>query len=115
MKSWVDNSNLPVLLMKYEDMWTNPFETFKKALKFVYNKVDENKLTKAIKESSFEKIKEQEKQHGFKEKSAKSKEFFRNGKSGSWKQELSSKQVGKICEYHGAVMDRFGYLTKKIK
>lgn len=112
VESWLDESNLSVSVMKYEDMLMNPFETFKKALKFVYNDVDDNKLIKALEESSFEKIKEQENKDGFKEKSAKSQSFFRQGKAGTWRQELTSKQIMEICNDHRGVMRRFGYLPK---
>ncbi len=113
VRSWLDNSDLSVLLMKYEDMLSNPFETFKKALKFVYNDVDENKLIKAIEDSSFQKIKEQELEKGFKEKNQKSASFFRKGKVDSWRDELTEKQIQIICSNHKETMRRFNYLPEE--
>jgi hypothetical protein len=111
--SWVENPGFNICILKYEDMKQNPFETFEKAVKFSGLDHGTDEIQKAIDLSSFEELQRQEKENGFKEKSSPSKLFFRKGKIGSWKEELSDKQVEQIIKDHGQVMRRFGYLDEK--
>ncbi|MFW5656027.1 MAG: sulfotransferase domain-containing protein [Bacteroidota bacterium] len=112
VESWVDNSKLPLIVIRYEDMLLKPFETFEKALKFAGLQVDAEKIEQAIDFSSFEQLTSQEKKHGFKEKSPKSEAFFRKGKMGDWKETLTGEQVQKIIQEHHAVMKRFDYIPE---
>lgn len=113
VKSWTEQSSLPVHIIKYEDMITRPFETFKKAIqKLNLNKTGED-ISRAIQYSNIKELQKQESEKGFSEKSPKSGSFFRKGKTGSWKEELSQSQVNQIIRDHHEVMQRFGYLNFK--
>jgi len=94
-------------------MKQNPLDTFEKAVKFSGLKYDKKQIQKAIELSAFENLQNQEKEKGFREKSAASKAFFRKGKIGSWREELNSEQVKQIISDHGGIMQRFGYLDEK--
>jgi aryl sulfotransferase len=109
--TWVDDSGLPLMVLRYEDMLNNPVESFEKVIRFLNLKCSQEKLLKAIENTSFEKLSKQEEQFGFKEKSIKAAKFFRKGKAGSWKEELSPEAVNKIITDHQIIMKRFGYLT----
>jgi hypothetical protein len=39
--------------------------------------------------------------------------FFRKGKVGEWREELTEDQVKAILDEHWAVMKRFGYIDEK--
>ena len=67
-------------------------------------------ILKALELSSFEELQRQEKEHGFKEKSPSSDMFFRKGEVGSWREELTQKQVKHVIQDHKEVMRRFNYL-----
>ncbi len=109
VKSWTEQSILPVYIVKYEDMVTHSFETFKKAIqKLNLNKTDED-ISRAIQYSNIKELQKQEKEKGFSEKSSKSVSFFRKGKIGSWKDELNQKQANRIIYDHKEVMEQFGY------
>jgi hypothetical protein len=110
VKSWVDTSGLRLKVIRYEDMKTNPFETFKAAIAFAGMPCDDEKIEKALKFSDFNILQQQEEEKGFKEKSPKSKSFFRKGITGSWKTELSPALVNQIICDHREMMERFGYL-----
>ncbi len=111
VKSWTEQSILPVHIIKYEDMITHPFETFKKAIqKLNLNKTDED-ISRAMQYSNIKELQKQENEKGFSEKSSKSVSFFRKGKPGSWKEELNQSQVKQVIRDHNEVMQRFGYLN----
>lgn len=107
--SWVDQSGLPVLVMRYEDMITDTLAVFKDAMKFSGIEATDEKIRKSIEFSSFENIQKQEKEKGFREKATKSESFFRKGISGDWKNVLTSEQIDKIVSRHQKMMERFGY------
>jgi len=111
--SWIDNKNIPVCVLRYEDMLKNPIETFTRAVLFTGLKYNLGEIERAINLSSFERLQKQEKEKGFKEKNQHSDSFFRKGKIGSWKEELNEKQVKNIIMNHRQTMIRFKYLNEK--
>ena len=112
VRSWVEQNELPLRLVRYEDLVHQPTETFGSIVRFIDEKAWEaTRLEKAIQFSSFDELKKQETLHGFKEKDQYMKRFFRNGKVGSWRTELTPEQIERIVSDHAEVMCRFGYLT----
>ena len=71
-------------------------------------------LELAIERSSFEELKKQEDEEGYKEKPDSAPRFFRSGKAGEWRHELTPAQVTKIVRDHHEQMRRFGYLTQEL-
>ena len=109
VKSWM-NSGLNVHFIHYEDLIKEPFQTFSKALGFLGLQFPESAILQAISDASIEKLRKSEETSGFIEKLQSCNVFFRNGKSGNWKTELTENQVAKIVTDHGEVMQLFGYL-----
>ncbi len=109
VKSWVDDSNLPLLVIRYEDMHANTFNTFKKAVTFIGLQASDDEIKTAIEKSRFENLKKQEEERGFREKNIKSECFFRKGLTGDWKNALNSRQINDIIRNHKKIMKRFGY------
>ena len=72
-------------------------------------------LVTGIERSSFENLKKQEAQSGFKEKPEKAEQFFREGKAGQWREQLSRRQVRRIVQDHNIQMKRIGKLTDELK
>ena len=58
----------------------------------------DDQLQLAIDRSSFEVLKKQEEESGFKEKPEKAERFFREGKAGQWQEKLSRRQVRRIVQ-----------------
>ena len=62
-KSWIENKNFPVLTIRYEDLQSETFTTFKKVLDFINNltnskkSIDRDKAKEAIRNCDFEKLK----------------------------------------------------------
>jgi hypothetical protein len=110
VKSWTEQKDIPILVMRYEDMLEDTYAEFKKAIDFLKLDFNEKKFIKAIENSSFKTLSEIEDKEGFKEKPLKAKKFFNKGKSGVWKSVLSQKQTESIIEKHKEQMIKFSYL-----
>jgi len=110
VQSWTSFTGFPVVVLKYEDMLSHPQESFGKMLTHLGIPIDQDRLDKAIRFSSFKELKKQEKKTGFSEKPEHAKSFFASGKSDQWKTALSPDLVDRICSEHGETMKKFGYL-----
>jgi len=112
VKSWVNESNLPVLVLRYEDMKGDTFNTFRKATDFIGINATDAEIKQALKYSDIKEMQRQEAEKGFNEKPANAASFFRKGIVGSWKTELPSELVRSICKNHREIMIQFGYLDE---
>jgi hypothetical protein len=109
-ESWTNTEvPFPVLVLRYEDMLHDTLKTFSKAVTFMGLEKTAQEIEKAIHESRFEKLKEQEEKRGFMEKNRKSESFFRSGKAGGWKNELTPQQIRSIVDNHRTVMEKYCY------
>ena len=108
--SWVDAPGLNCHVIRYEDMLHDPITTFTEAARFLQQPDDPARIEKAIRFSDFKVLSQQEAEKGFKERPPKTERFFRQGKSGDWRDKLSPQQVEGIIAHHDSVMRRFGYL-----
>lgn len=110
VQSWTQDTGAETLVLRYEDMLDNPLKTFRKLVSFLGQKRDPVRLKKAIRFSSFEQLKSQEKQGGFVEKYEHARSFFRQGQKNQWREKLTDEQVKKIIDSHAEQMARFNYL-----
>lgn len=111
VETWLDQTVMPVHLMRYEDMIANPFNTFKETLEFAGIIRSDAEIDSAIEATSFEKLQSQEAEKGFKEKGSKTAAFFRKGKVGSYRESLTEAQINQVVRDHEVVMKRLSYLT----
>ena len=112
VQSWTANPEDRILVLRYEDMLANPLKEFRKVTGFLGLSKDPNRLKKAIRFSSFDQLKAQEKKRGFAERHENARSFFRRGRQNQWRDKLSDEQVQRIIDTHGAQMARFKYLPK---
>jgi len=110
VNSWTIQKEIPVLVLRYEDMLENTFKVFKNAAEFINLEIDDDRIKKAIEFSSFKELKKQESEVGFKEKPYKTKSFFKTGKAGVWKETLTEEQIEKIINNNKDVMKKYNYL-----
>jgi len=96
-KSWVHNKlNIPVCLIKYEDMIKNTLEELKKIIKFIAKiqkvknfKFDDEKGKKAVDQSSFQSLSALESLEGFSE-AREGRKFFHLGEQNDYRKILPS-------------------------
>lgn len=117
VESWVsapaEHPAYPVLIVRYEDMLEKPFETFRHVAHAMTGKCDDDLLQRSIEASSFDRVKEQERESGFLECSEKADRFFRSGKS-EWRDVLTPDQIERIERDHGKTMQKLGYPVHEV-
>ena len=109
--SWTTQSDFPVLVIRYEDLLSDPFSEFKRAVLFSGLIFSDEEIKRAIKFSDFEEVSRQEEMNGFDERPSKSVKFFRCGRSGQWKQQLTAEEKKRIESGNREAMKRYGYLS----
>lgn len=111
--SWIDAPSLRCEVVRYEDMLHQPLATFTRAAAFLQLPADPERVEKAIRFSDFQELARQETEKGFRERPYHTEQFFRQGKSGDWREKLSPEQVARLIADHSEVMRRFGYLDEQ--
>jgi hypothetical protein len=107
--SWTRVQRQAIYVMRYEDMLEKPLETFGGLARHLLFQPSEEQLSRAVALPSFDVLRRQEDEKGFRERSQKAERFFREGRAGQWRSALSEAQVGAIVGAHEAQMRRFGY------
>lgn len=110
--SWTATPHPAMHVMRYEDMVEKPAEAFAGLVAFLKLPPDADRLEKAIAFSSFDEVRNQEGSTGFSEASAKAERFFRGGKTGGWRRELTPEQVQAVVDGHRVQMARFDYVPE---
>jgi len=108
--SWCEAPGLKRHIVRYEDMLDDPNAAFAAIAGFLGVDAPRARLRRAIRFSTFEEVKKQERRHGFREKSRSSEAFFRAGRAEQWRQALSPARVERLVQAHREVMQRFDYL-----
>lgn len=105
---WLEQTDVPVSLVRYEDLQESPEDTVARVLLECGVPVVRERVAAAVAATRFSALRAQEEQHGFRE-SMLHLPFFRRGESDSWREELSPDQINRVLESHGDVMHQLGY------
>jgi hypothetical protein len=108
---WLDQADLPVHLIRYEDLQADTAGVFRNALAFAGIAISHEEAERATRFADFGELRKQEAERGFREapRAQTGGGFFRRGVSGAWLDELSAAQVTRIEADHAAMMMRLGY------
>jgi hypothetical protein len=109
--SWVDEPGLRLHLVRYEDLQADPIAGFTGVVRFCGLDDDAVRIARAVDFSRFERLQQQEAEHGFAVKTPRAASFFRKGISGSWREALTPELVARLIADHQEAMRRFGYLS----
>lgn len=109
--SWLEQTDIPIHLIRYEDMQADTAGTLARALAFAGRPGNEEEIRRAVDFADFSRLQEQEKANGFREapRPRTDGRFFRRGRSGAWRDELTMEQVRLIENEHAPMMRRLGY------
>jgi hypothetical protein len=121
MGSWSENFNswekynlTKKIIIRYEDLISNPYETFLKIITYLNNlyglEINKKKIQMSIESTKFVNLQNLEKRNMFFEKSKNTKVFFREGKIKQWEKKLDIKMLNKIKEKFSKEMIKLGYL-----
>ena len=115
VQSWLNYNTVPRLIIKYEDLKSNPKEivlNIKEFLNKIYKlniDLSDHQIDKIIENTNFNNLRKLENQNGFDEASKYSK-FFRSGNSNQWKDVLSKTQLQLIENNLQTLMKYFNYI-----
>ena len=109
--SWLDQDDLPILTVRYEDMIADTASALSRVIAFVGLASEPDKIARAVAAADFAELVRQEAEVGFREAPRKmsTARFFRRGEAFAWEEELSEEQIERIESVHGAMMRRLGY------
>jgi hypothetical protein len=110
VKSWTQRSHGKLHVVRYEDLLADPYGEFGKIARKLGITTEEARIRRAVGHASFKTLQQMEQETGFIERWESSKRFFRSGRSGAWKDELTPAQAKRIERDHREQMKRFGYL-----
>ena len=107
--SWIDNDAFDILMLRYEEMLTDPAKEFGRVASHLGIDTNCARIGQAIDATRFDKLQAEEASAAFKEKPIAAERFFRKGVAGEWQERLSEAQVRAILRAHGPMMERLGY------
>lgn len=107
--SWLDQHEVPVLPIRYEDLLADTASVLSNVLEHVGWPTDPALVARAVARSSLDELQRQERHHGFREAPTRGNRFFRRGIAGGWRDTLSDEQVARIEAEHAPMMRRLGY------
>ena len=110
--SWLEQAELPVCVVRYEDLLADPAAALEAVVRFAGYEPERGRLARAVEHARFDRLRAQEERSGFPEKPRTAHFFFRVGLAGSWRDVLSQEQVRVLTDAHAPLMERFDYLRE---
>jgi hypothetical protein len=108
--SWLDQNDIPVHLLRYEDLSADTHGALTRMLDFAGVSFPDEDIARAVHTARFSELRRQEGERGFDEAPRKrSGRFFRRGETQSWREELDEAQIARIEQDHADMMRRLGY------
>ena len=119
-KSWRVQKKIPIKIIKYEDLLSETHTVFKDIIEFINKtsnikeEVNNDKLKNSVNTTYFDKLKSDEKKHGFVEAvpSKKNEEkipFFNLGPDNDWRKILDQDQQSKLTDIFKEDLIELGY------
>lgn len=106
---WTQSAPYPLLVLRYEDLLSQPEHEFARVIEHFGMQVDTERLKRSIQHSSFDQLQQQEKKQGFIERREGDYAFFGSGQSGVWRDELAPDLVKYIRQRNKRMMKKYGY------
>jgi hypothetical protein len=108
--SWLDQQQIPVLLLRYEDLLAESQLQFGRLACFLELPAEPELIAKAVRNTSFQTLRAKEEQEGgFHERPDGCERFFRSGRSGEGQEELTVEQLAQLEEAFAETLEQTGY------
>ena len=108
--SWLDQEQIPILMLRYEDLLAEPQLQFSRLARFLELPEEPELITEAVRNTSFQTLQaKEEKEGGFSERPDGCERFFRSGRSGEGKEELTAEQLVQLEEAFASILTRCRY------
>jgi aryl sulfotransferase len=107
--SWVTQTDIPMLILRYEDMHADPVKHFGRLAREVMGIDDEALIAASAAEADFSNLRKREEKFGFDEAKSKANPFFWKGYPYHSLELFTQKQKDVIWQRHGAVAEAMGY------
>ncbi|TDG37688.1 hypothetical protein EZJ43_00925 [Pedobacter changchengzhani] len=112
VESWLSVHGDNMLVVKYEELLANGFVEFSKILDYIGLSFSKEEIEEAILKTSFKNIQDQEKITKFKA-APKIDRFFRAGKVGGWRNEITMEQANTIIDCNYDTLLKFNYIDEQ--
>jgi hypothetical protein len=115
VKSWLIKlrGQESFLMIKYEDLQADPFETLTRVLRFIKVESTPSRIHEAISKSSFNKMKRIENLSGLPEDIKFAGSFIREGKVSGWRKYFGGSEITQFKKYHTDALIALGYETSE--
>ena len=109
--SWTQRTDLPLLILRYEDLVENSRTQFERLIDFLEWSIPTSQIQAAAEVTSIQQLRQLEERDGFSEtnRNAKSGRFFRQGDYGRWVGVLSKEQAQQVISDHRQMMTVMRY------
>ncbi len=111
IETWTNIHRDNMIVIRYEDMLLKGLETFSKIVNYLELQSSSEMIEEAIRLTSFDTIQKIEDQTKFSEKPKKSELFFRSGKIGGWKNEITNDQAKHIIDCNFDTLLKYQYIS----
>jgi aryl sulfotransferase len=109
VSSWIEKSNLPCTTVRFEELLQRPEAALSRVLAAIGIAPDSALVAAAVRDASFERLRDAEEQGGFPERFSRSTPFFRGGRAGDGLVELNDSQRGALWAAHHRMMRMLDY------
>lgn len=110
---WKNSFRDNLCIIRYEDLIENPYAEFSKIVKELRWNYSDKEIREAIEFTEFETLKKIEVDKGFNEKPENSSAFFRNGRVGNWKNEITKEMVDTLVNCHFNTLLELNYIDSE--
>jgi hypothetical protein len=114
LRSWTEQDAIPVLVLRYEDLLQTPERAFQRLAAFLALPTDPHLIAAATANTRFDKLRAKEDEEGgFQERPPGCERFFRSGRSGEGREQLSAEQLARLQTAFAPTLAAHGYATHR--
>jgi aryl sulfotransferase len=110
VKSWTDVHSNNMLIVKYEDIVADPLKEFLKITGYMELNYSREDIEIAVNKTNINNLQKLEQQEKFME-APRVEKFFRTGKAGNWRNEITIDQAEKIIACNYDILLKYNYIN----